>query len=41
MICITDKQWALIEPHLSSLPRRKGGRGRPRRGDRDCLDGIL
>lgn len=41
MLRITDKQWALIEPHLPKLPRRKDGRGRPWRSDRECLDGIL
>lgn len=41
MIRITDEQWALIEPHLPALPRRKDGRGRPWRSDRECLDGIL
>ena len=41
MIRITDEQWALIEPHLPKLPRRKDGRGRPWRSDRECLEGIL
>jgi transposase len=41
MIRITDEQWNLIKPHLPPLPRRKDGRGRPWRDDRECLDGIL
>ena len=40
-IRITDEQWVLVESHLAELPRREGGRGRPWRSDRECLDGIL
>jgi transposase len=38
---LTNHQWALIEPLLPSLPRRRDGRGRPWRDDRQTLNGIL
>src|SRR3954453_8411092 len=37
---LTDKQWALIAPHLPQHPPSPKG-GRPRAGDRECLEGIL
>ena len=38
---LTDKQWAVIEPHIPKPARRQDSRGRPRRDDREILDGIL
>jgi transposase len=38
---LTDEQWAIIEPLLPELPRREDGRGRPWRGNREVLNGIL
>ncbi len=38
---LTDEQWAIIEPLLPQLPRRRDGRGRPWRGHREVLNGIL
>ena len=38
---LTEPQWELIEPLLPKPPRRKDGRGRPRRGDREILEGVL
>ena len=37
---LTDQQWDLISGHLPVSPR-KDGRGRPRRHNREVLDGIL
>lgn len=37
---LANEQWSLIEPLLPPSPR-KDGRGRPRRNDREILDGIL
>lgn len=37
---LTDEQWNLIQP-LLPVPYRKDGRGRPRRSDREILNGIL
>jgi transposase len=38
---LTDEQWALLKPLLPKPPRRADGKGRPRRDDREVLDGIL
>lgn len=38
---LTDAQWAVVEPLLPKPPKRADGRGRPRRPDREVLDGIL
>jgi transposase len=35
---LTDEQWAVVAPQL---PQRTRGRGRPRRDDREILNGIL
>jgi transposase len=35
---LNDEQWAIIEP---LLPEREDGKGRPRRDDREVLNGIL
>ena len=37
---LTDKQWEKIKPHIPPRPARRKG-GRPPRGDRECLEGIL
>lgn len=39
MPILTDQQWSLLEPHLVRPASVKGGR--PRRPDREVLDGIL
>ena len=36
----TNEQWVLIVPFLVP-PIKKDARGRPRRNDREILDGIL
>ena len=38
---LTDKQWAVIEPHLPELPSREDGRGRPWWENREVMNGIL
>jgi transposase len=38
---LTDEQWALIGRFLPELVRRADGRGRPWRGNRAALNGIL
>lgn len=38
---LTDAQWALLDPLIPQPLRRKDGRGRPWRGRREVLDGIL
>ena len=38
---LTDAQWALLDSLIPEPPRRKDGRGRPWRGRREVLDGIL
>ena len=37
---LTDKQWALIAPHLPK-PKRNPKGGRPRADDRKCFEGVL
>lgn len=38
---LNDEQWAVIEPLLPEPPKREDGKGRPRRDDREVLNGIL
>jgi len=38
---LTDAQWELLESLIPEPPRRKDGRGRPWRGRREVLNGIL
>ena len=38
---LTDAQWELLDSLIPEPPRRKDGRGRPWRGRREVLDGIL
>ncbi len=38
---LTDQQWTILSPHLPQPPRRADGKGRPRRDDREILDGVL
>lgn len=38
---LNDKQWAIIERLIPEPPRRSDGKGRPRRDDREVLNGIL
>lgn len=38
---LNDEQWAIIEPLLPQPAKREDGKGRPRRDDREVLNGIL
>ncbi len=38
---LTDAQWELVAPLIPNPPRRKDGRGRPRRERREVIDGML
>ena len=38
---LTDLQWAGLDALVPEPPRRKDGRGRPRKGRRSVLNGIL
>jgi transposase len=38
---LTDAQWAVVESLLPLPPTRSDERGRPRRGNREILDGVL
>jgi transposase len=38
---LTDGQWALLDALIPESPRRKDGRGRPWKGRRCVLNGIL
>ena len=38
---LNDEQWQVIEPLLLKPERRADGRGRPRKDDREVLNGIL
>ncbi len=38
---LTDAQWAILDPLIPEPPRRKDGRGRPWKGRRSVLSGIL
>ena len=38
---LTDEQWAVIEPLIPEPPRREDNRGRPWRGTREVMGGVL
>jgi transposase len=38
---LNDKQWEIIEPLIPAVPTREDGKGRPRKDDRQVLNGIL
>ncbi len=38
---LTDEQWDIIKPLIPEPPKRPDGRGRPRRDNREILNGIL
>jgi transposase len=38
---ITDAQWLVLDPLIPEPDRRKDGRGRPWRGRREVLNGVL
>ena len=38
---LTDEQWEIIKPLIPEPPKRADGRGRPRRDNREILNGIL
>ena len=38
---LTDEQWERIEPHIPKVTRRADGRGRPRRAEREVMNGIM
>lgn len=38
---LTDEQWDIIQPLIPEPPKRPLGRGRPRRDNREILNGIL
>jgi transposase len=38
---LRDEQWAVLEPLMPVKEPRADGKGRPRRDDREVLDGIL
>lgn len=38
---LADEQWGVIKPFIPEPPKRSDGRGRPRRNDREILNGIL
>ena len=38
---LTDAQWERVAPLIPNPPRRKDGRGRPRRERREVLAGVL
>ena len=38
---LTDAQWEFLDSLIPEPPRRRDGRGRPRRGRREVLNGIL
>ncbi len=38
---LTDEQWSVIEPLFPAGKSGAGNRGRPRRGNREVLEGIL
>jgi len=38
---LSDSQWAVLDPLIPEPSRRKDGRGRPWKGRRAVLDGIL
>ena len=38
---LNDKQWEIVEPLIPKPCKRDDGKGRPRRDDRQILNGIL
>ena len=38
---LTDEQWTVLQPLIPEPPKRPDGRGRPRRDNREILNGIL
>src|SRR5688572_9706327 len=38
---LTDEQWKIVERLIPEPPKRDDGKGRPRRDDRQVLNGIL
>ena len=38
---LTDEQWMVLEPLIPRAPRREDGKGRPRRANRQVLEGIM
>ena len=38
---LSDIQWTIIEPLIPKPPSREDRKGRPRRSDREVLNGIL
>ena len=38
---LTDEQWDILAPLIPEPPRREDNRGRPWRGTREVLDGVL
>ena len=38
---LTDEQWEIVKPLIPQPPKRPDGRGRPRRDNREILNGIL
>jgi transposase len=38
---LNDKQWEIIESLIPAMPVREDGKGRPRKDDRQVLNGIL
>lgn len=38
---LTDEQWAVLNPLFPEPKVRKDKRGRPWRGNRECLEGII
>jgi transposase len=38
---LTDEQWAIVEPLIPVIKRRRDGKGRPRVSARNILDGVL
>jgi transposase len=40
-IDLTEEQWDIIQPLIPDPPKRLDGRGRPRRDNREILNGIL
>ena len=38
---LTDRNWKRIEHYFPDPPRRRDRRGRPWRGNRECLEGMI
>ena len=41
MVDLTDAEWAAVAPHIPPAPFKKKRTGRPRRPDREVLNGVL